>query len=193
MAYTARLYMKEDMDSCARNIERWLMNTERFAVRDCKEEKRTPQRLVRDVTLEITRVNQNVYQLGLLPYSSTTAGGTVVTAVMVHILVVMSTKSATQRAVPDGIQQSLEFLQILQESYGTAVCAVYFLQTAARSAAISILEPEAKNALPKNTPPREDGLEKLFPIIPVATPVSMPSRLLLSSSSWGMRDEVTKS
>ncbi|KFY99790.1 hypothetical protein V498_00515 [Pseudogymnoascus sp. VKM F-4517 (FW-2822)] len=153
---------------------------------DLQGQQQTPQRIVREASLEITRVNQNLYQLGLLPYSSTTAVGTVVAAAMVHILDLKSTKSPPAPAVPDRIQQSMEFLQVLQEAYGTAVSALQFLRAAARSAGISILEPEMKSIPPTDTPPREEELQKLFPIIPAST----PSNLLPASPSWGMRDEL---
>jgi hypothetical protein len=223
----------EDMDSCAKNIEQWLMKTpkdlqyetvskEKYDIADrClimakanvhilyygavtvlhghktlnrglsweysdqQGQQQTPQRIVREATLEITRVNQNLYQLGLLPYSSTTAVGTVVAAAMVHVLDLKSTKSPPP-IVPDGIQQSMEFLQILQEAYGTAVSALQFLRAAARSAGISILEPETKSMPPTHTPPREEELQKLFPIISAST----PSNLFPASPSWGMRDEL---
>lgn len=227
----------EDMDSCAKNIEQWLMTTpkdllyenvskEKYDIADrClimakaniyilyygaiavlhghktlnsglsweysgqqgqQGQQQTPQRIVREASSEITRVNQNLYELGLLPYSSTTAVGTVVAAAMVHVLDLKSTKSPPPPVVPDGIQQSMEFLRILQEAYGTAVGALQFLRAAARSAGISILEPENKNIPPTDTPPRQEELHKLFPIIPAST----PSKLLPASPSWGMRDEL---
>ncbi|OBT71153.1 hypothetical protein VF21_09729 [Pseudogymnoascus sp. 05NY08] len=151
------------------------------------DQQQTPQRIVREASLEITRVNQNLYELGLLPYSSTTAVGTVVAAAMVHVLDLKSAKSPAPPAVPDEIKQSIEFLHILQEAYGTAVSALQFLRMAARSAGISILEPETKCMPPPiDTPPREEELQKLFPVIPAPT----PSNMLPASPSWGVRDEL---
>ncbi|KFY82521.1 hypothetical protein V500_10486 [Pseudogymnoascus sp. VKM F-4518 (FW-2643)] len=219
-----------DIDSCAKNIEQWLMTTpkdlqyenvskEKYDIADrclimakaniyilyygaiavlhghktlnsglsweySQGQQQTPQSIVREASLEITRVNQNLYELGLLPYSSTTAVGTVVAAAVVHVLDLKSTPPPP--VVPDGIQQNMKFLQVLQEAYGTAVSALQFLRAAARSAGISILEPETKNMPPTDTPPREEELQKLFPIIPA----SMPSNLLPASPSWGMRDEL---
>lgn len=224
----------EDMDSCAKNIEQWLMTTpkdlqyknvskEKYDVADrClimakaniyilyygaiavlhghktlnsglsweyssqQGQQQTPQQIVREASLEITRVNQNLYELGLLPYSSTTAVGTVVAAAMVHVLDLKSTNSPPPPVVPNGIQQNMEFLQILQEAYGTAVSALQFLRAAARSAGIAILEPETKSMPPTDTPLREEELQKLFPIITAST----PSNLLPVSPSWGMRGEL---
>ncbi|KFY43029.1 hypothetical protein V495_04212 [Pseudogymnoascus sp. VKM F-4514 (FW-929)] len=224
----------EDMNSCAKNIEQWLMTTpkdlqyenvskEKYDIADrClimakaniyilyygaiavlhghktlnsglsweyssqQGQQQIPQRIVREASSEITRVNQNLYELGLLPYSSTTAVGTVVAAAMVHVLDLTSTKSPPPPVVPDGIQKNVEFLQILQEAYGTAVSALQFLRAAAQSAGISILETETKNMLPTDTPSRQEELQKLFPIIPAST----PSNLLPASPSWGMRDEL---
>lgn len=225
----------EDMDSCAKNIEQWLVATpkdllyenvskENYDIADrClimakaniyilyygaiavlhghktlnsglsweystqNDPQQTPQRIVREASLEITRVNQNLHQLGLLPYSSTTAVGTVVAAAMVHVLDLKSVKSPPPPTVPDEIKQSMEFLQILQEAYGTAVSALQFLRAAARAAGLSILEPEAKSIPPPtDTQPREEELQKLFPVIPA----SMPSNLLPASPSWGVRDEL---
>ncbi|OBT55557.1 hypothetical protein VE04_02731 [Pseudogymnoascus sp. 24MN13] len=225
----------EDMDSCAKNIEQWLVATPRdFLYENVSKEKydiadrclimakaniyilyygaiavlhghktlnsglsweystqndpqQTPQRIVREASLEITRVNQNLHQLGLLPYSSTTAVGTVVAAAMVHVLDLKSVKSPPPPTVPDEIKQSMEFLQILQEAYGTAVSALQFLRAAARAAGLSILEPEAKSIPPPtDTQPREEELQKLFPVIPA----SVPSNLLPASPSWGVRDEL---
>ena len=224
----------EDMDSCAKNIEQWLMTTpkdlqyknvskEKYDVADrClimakaniyilyygaiavlhghktlnsglsweyssqQGQQQTPQQIVREASLEITRVNQNLYELGLLPYSSTTAVGTVVAAAMVHVLDLKSTNSPPPPVVPNGIQQNMEFLQILQEAYGTAVSALQFLRAAARSAGIAILEPETKSMPPTDTPLREEELQKLFPIITAST----ASNLLPASPSWGMRGEL---
>lgn len=223
----------EDMDSCAKKIEQWLMTTpkdllyenvskEKYDISDrclimakaniyilyygavavlhghktlnsglsweyCGQQSKqqSPQRIVREASLEITRVNQNLYQLGLLPYSSTTAVGTVVAAAMVHVLDLKSTKSSPPPVVPEEIQQSVEFLKILQEAYGTAVSALQFLRAAARSAGISILEPETK-CMPPIDASQEEELQKLFPIIPAPT----PSNLLPASPSWGVRDEL---
>lgn len=223
----------EDMDSCAKKIEQWLMTTpkdllyenvskEKYDISDrClimakaniyilyygavavlhghktlnsglsweysgqQSKQQSPQRIVREASLEITRVNQNLYQLGLLPYSSTTAVGTVVAAAMVHVLDLKSTKSPPPPVVPEEIQQSVEFLKILQEAYGTAVSALQFLRAAARSAGISILEPETK-CMPPIDASQEEELQKLFPIIPAPT----PSNLLPASPSWGVRDEL---
>ncbi|OBT89045.1 hypothetical protein VE02_02162 [Pseudogymnoascus sp. 03VT05] len=108
---------------------------------------------------------------------------------MVHVLDLKSTKSPPPPAVPDEIKQSMEFLHILQEAYGTAVSAMQFLRAAARSAGLSILEPETKSKSmppPTDTLPREEELQKLSPVIPAST----PSNLLPASPSWGVRDEL---
>ncbi|EHY60786.1 Cutinase transcription factor 1 beta [Exophiala dermatitidis] len=89
-----------------------------------------PQRILRDAAWELTRVNQGLCDAGLIPYLSTSAVGSVVAAVVIHLLDVKAPNPSVRRAAVEGIQQCQRFLLILQEAYGTAADAIEYLREA---------------------------------------------------------------
>lgn len=142
---------------------------------------RNSQRIVRHAAREMTRVNQHLHQLGLLRYSSTTSIGTVVAAAVVHLLDVKSTNPVLRSAALHGIQQCMEFLQVLSEAYGTTVNALQFLRAATHSAGISVIEPTTHDDAP---PP--EVLQKPLPTKSVSPPTTMHPE----SPSWAIQDEL---
>ncbi|KAI1612067.1 transcriptional regulatory protein [Exophiala viscosa] len=90
----------------------------------------TSQRILRHTAWELTRVNQDLYHPGLLSYCSTGAVGSVVSAVVIHLLDVKAPNQAVRRAAVAGLQQCKGFLEVLKDSYGTAVDALEYLREA---------------------------------------------------------------
>ncbi|EXJ76917.1 hypothetical protein A1O3_10074 [Capronia epimyces CBS 606.96] len=89
------------------------------------------QRILRHAAWELTSVNQDLCEAGLSRYLSTSAVGSVVAAVVIHLLDMKAPNEAVRRAAVQGIQQCEQFLLILQESYGTATDALEYLREAA--------------------------------------------------------------
>lgn len=109
------------------------------------------QRILRHAAWELTHVNQDLYQAGLLRYVSTSAVGSVVAAVVVHLLDVNAPNNTVSRAAVQAIQQCREFLLILQEAYGTAADALEYLDEAVRNEAeLSASEEHRENQGPQS-------------------------------------------
>lgn len=90
------------------------------------------QRILRHAAWELTSVNWGLYQAGLSPFLSTTAVGSFVAAILIHLLDTKSQDEAVRRAAIKGIQQCKQFLLSLRGAYGTEVEALEYLRAAER-------------------------------------------------------------
>lgn len=90
------------------------------------------QRILRQSAWELTNVNWELYNAGLSPYLSTTAVGSVVAAVVVHLLDTKSHDKTVRSRAVRGIQQCKQVLLSLRGTYGTEVEALGYLKAVER-------------------------------------------------------------
>ncbi|KAJ5803690.1 uncharacterized protein N7503_006140 [Penicillium pulvis] len=88
------------------------------------------QSILRHAAWELTCINRGLYQSGLSSYSSTTAVGSAVAAVLIHLLDTKSPNEAVKRAAIQGIQECRRFLLSLGGAYGTEAEALEYLRAA---------------------------------------------------------------
>ena len=112
------------------------------------------QRLVRWAASEITKINRSLKKLGLISYLDATGVANVIAAVVIHLLDAKASDDTTRAVALRGLNQCIEALRILKDTYGSAVHALQFLEAAARSAGSQPL-PEVQS------PTSMDGHEKM--------------------------------
>ncbi|CAL5866838.1 uncharacterized protein PFLUO_LOCUS1049 [Penicillium psychrofluorescens] len=104
------------------------------------------QRILRNAAWELTNVNWGLYQAGLSPFLSTTAVGSIVAAILIHLLDTKSPDETVRRAAIQGIQQCKQVLLSLRGAYGTEVEALEYLRAAERHDVSSSVSEEQQTA-----------------------------------------------
>ncbi|OQU96208.1 Fungal Zn2-Cys6 binuclear cluster domain-containing protein [Cladophialophora immunda] len=164
--------------------------------RDSQEElDGTSQRLLRHTAWELTRINQDLYQAGLMPYLSTGAVGSVVSAVVIHLLDVKAPNETVRRAAVHGIQLCKQFLWVLKDAYGTAVDALKYLREAEKQDAGMVINEVAMDdgstrpSPPNDWQPNGMWLSTMLHNSPSA-PSGTPTAPALETSPFKEDDEI---
>lgn len=157
------------------------------------------QRILRHTAWELTRINQDLYQSGLLPYCSTGAVGSVVAAVVIHLLDVKAPNGTVRRAAVSGIQQCKRFLLILKDSYGTAFDALEYLREAEKQDAdLAVAESQdtvnigniaSRSSTQTDPLPQNPWLSTMLQDVPSAA-AETPAIPALESSPFKEADEI---
>jgi hypothetical protein len=102
------------------------------------------RRLIRWAATELVRINGELSELGLLAYLDATGVANVVAAVVVNLLDVRSEFHQIRQKAIEALQQCIKFLRVMKATYGSAVAAYRFLDSALRSESF----PSSRNESP---------------------------------------------
>lgn len=91
------------------------------------------RRLIRWAAAELVRINAELSELGLLAYLDATGVANVVAAVVVNLLDVRSENEKLRDGAIEALQQCIKYLRVMKTTYGSAVAAYRFLESALKS------------------------------------------------------------
>lgn len=108
-------------------------------------------RLTRKAAEGLTRINRDLYKLGLLSYLDATGVANVVAATVAHLIDAKSTKASVKNSALQAVQECVSYMKVLMESYGSAVYAMRFLESQALRKQPDVPDSCRTSTLPRST------------------------------------------
>jgi hypothetical protein len=103
------------------------------------------QRKVREASLEITRISQDLHALDVEKYLPATGVTALLPAITIHLLHAKSCNYDTREAAIDGLCQCRVVLETLRDIYSSADFAIQFLEASIRKAGIDSMMQSARD------------------------------------------------